>query len=181
MKRFIEYAATVIIGVANAGLVFAGEASTGAWARNQGGAGASANYVGQGGPAYTRTDTRSGNINLARGLAVGFDQDGLDFSFSHAIASRFGPAFAGTFNLSIGFNGSVSGSYGGVVSNGGVNRSAEAGGNTRSGPAGSQSQAMARGDANPWGTVNARTDSYSQDVRKTPVFRRSNGSNTPRR
>ena len=63
----------------------------------------------------TRTRTSTGRVNLARGLAVGFDRDGMDVSFSHAIAGRIGPAYAGTFNLSIGRDGRVTGSYGGAV------------------------------------------------------------------
>ncbi|NLX22376.1 MAG: hypothetical protein GXY55_12030 [Phycisphaerae bacterium] len=127
-------------------------------------ASAMANYEGQGGQGIARTRTETGDINLARALAVGVDRNGMDISFSHAIAGPFGilPAYAGTFNLSIGRDGSVAGSYGGALASGGLVRSAEAGGVTSSGPHGSTAQATAGGSATPGGSVRARTDSYSR-------------------
>jgi len=117
-----------------ASLAAAGEASTSASAAanpfGPGTASATANFNGRG-PGFARTDTRSGNnINLGRGLAFGLDRDGLSFSSSHAVAPRFGPAVAGTFNLTLGFDGSVSGSHGLSVANGSPTRSVHAGGTT---------------------------------------------------
>jgi hypothetical protein len=150
--------------------VLAGEASTNASAGNLGGprggtAAATARYDGSdGGIGLARTRTGTGDVNFARGLAVGVDEDGLDLSFSHAIADRSGPAYAGTFNLSIGNNGDVSGSYGGAFSQGGRVRSAEAGGSTRTDWRAPVSTATARGDASPGGRVTARTHSYTRPV-----------------
>ncbi len=152
MKRFGKYAVGLMMGLAGLEMAMAGEAETNAWARNgwargSGAAGATANWDGDDGWGIARTRTRSGDVSVGRGLAIGIDRDGLDFSFSHAIAGRFLPAYAGTFNLSIGFDGSVNGSYGGAFAQGGATRSAQAGGQTRSG-----------------GIVQARTNSYSNPV-----------------
>lgn len=182
MKRSGLYAAMLMGGMTMS--VLAGEASTSATASNAGGgnAGATARYDGSAGSVgITRTNTRTGDVNLSRGLAVGVDKDGLDLSFSHAIAPKNGPAYAGTFNLSVGANGQVNGSYGGVVSEGGAVRSVEAGGSTNSSsvrPA--TSTAIARGDATPGGRVTASTRSYSTPqpriVRPVPVRRISTRS-----
>ena len=175
MNRLTTYTATLMIGVRGMGTVQAGEASTKAsaangWGRN-GSAAAVANYTGQGGVGLARTDTSAGDLALARGLAVGFDQNGLDFSFSHAIAPRVGPAYAGTFNLSIGLDGRVSGSYGGVLSTGGLARSAEAGGATSTLWRGGTAQAIATGNAAPGGRVNAYTHSYNQPRQPNRIVR----------
>ncbi len=143
----------------------AGEATTDAWAQHgmgqrYGTAGATADYNGDGGRAITRTDTHSGErVTLARGLSVGFDRDGVDLSFSHAIAGRRGGSYAGTLNVSIGRDGSVSNSYGGVLSRGGFERRVEAGGTTRSGRHGTTSLASANGQTRGGGIVRARTHS----------------------
>ncbi len=161
MKRSMKHAMLIVGGLTISAM--AGEATTNAWANNAGGgtAGATASYDGApGGMGVSRTRTQTGDINLSRGLAVGVDKDGLDFSFSHAIAPQHGPAYAGTFNVSVGTNGQVNGSYGTVLSQGGVVREVEAGGTTRSGYNGA-STALARGDANPGGQVTASTHSYS--------------------
>ena len=170
MKRLIN----TMIGFITVGMgtmtVLAGEASTNASAGNFGGprggtATATAHYDGaDGGVGLARTRTDTGDVNFARGLAVGMDKNGLDMSFSHAIADRSGPAYAGTFNLSIGNNGDVSGSYGGAFSEGGRVRSAEAGGSTRTDRRGPVSTAFARGHTSPGGRVIARTHTYTRPV-----------------
>ncbi len=173
MKRYLGGLGMVLAMSASA---MAGEAMTQASASHgyrpgDGSAAAMANYDGRGGQGFARTRTETGDLNLARALAVGVDRDGMDVSFSHAIAGPFGilPAYAGTFNLSIGRDGSVAGSYGGALANGGLVRSVEAGGVTRSGPHGSSAQATAGGEATPGGTVQARTDSYSRpSLRSAP-------------
>lgn len=179
MKRAYGYA----VGMMMSGLMIVnamgGEASTSASAGNGWGRGgtaaATANYIGDGVAGLARTRTNTGNVNTAHGLAIGLDRDGLDFSYSHAIAGRYGPAYAGTFNLSIGTQGDVSGSYGGVVARGGAVRNVEAGGTTRSGLNGANATAFARGDTSPGGTVRATTHSYSrptpQAVRRVVVHR----------
>ena len=120
MKRSTGTIATLMIGGLCATTVHASEAATQASARGgrgrSGSAAATAQYTGDAGLA--RTQTRTGRINIARGLAVGVDENGLSLSFSHALAGKRGPAYSGTFNLSIGRDGQVAGSYGGAVSRG---------------------------------------------------------------
>ncbi len=158
MKRFIAYAFGLTISAAGAASAWAGEASTWASADNRSSA-ATANYDGNGGRGYARTKTKSGRVNLAKGVAVGFDRDGIDLSVSGAVAGRFGPAVAGTFNMSIGRDGSVSKSFGGSVARGGHARSAEASGLTRSRWHGTSSRATAGGRTFGGGRVKARTHS----------------------
>jgi hypothetical protein len=176
MKRLMKNTIGLMFAGILAGNAFAGEASTTAsaangWGRNSGTAAATANYDGDGGRAIARTRTTTGNVNVARGLAVGMDEDGMDLSFSHAFASRFGPAYAGTFNLSIGHDGKIAASYGGALAQGGLVRSVEAGGVTRSGPGGPTAQANAGGRADPNGTVQARTNSYTHRPIVQPIVR----------
>src|SRR3972149_3496574 len=123
MKRFSKMFVGMVMSGMTAGVTLAGEASTqatatGGYLRN-GTAAATANYNGGSGPSLVRTHTDTGAVNLAHGLAVGLDEDGLDFSYSHAVApSGGGPAYAGTLNMSIGTNGQVGGSYGGTLAQG---------------------------------------------------------------
>lgn len=181
MKRLSMHAAAgMMIGLMGMGSVYAGEATTSASATNgygrPGTASATANYEGLGGQGFarTRTDT-AGGLSLGRGLAVGFDEEGLDVSFSHALAPQFGPAYAGTFNMSIGTNGQVSSSYGGTLAEGGLVRTAEAGGTTQSGRGGANASAYATGNTAPGGRVNSWTESnssptvYGGNVRHIPV------------
>ena len=177
MTRFNRHAAAgMMIGLMGIATAWAGEANTSASATNgyghPGNASATANYDGVGGEGFarTRTDT-AGSLSLARGVAVGFDQDGLDFSFSHALAPVVGPAYAGTFNMSIGTNGQVSSSYGGVISAGGAVRPAEAGGITRSGPFGANAQATATANTVGGGRVDAWTRSNSSPTAHPIVVR----------
>lgn len=160
--------------------LLAGEASTNASAGNFGGprggtAAATAHYDGaDGGIGLSRTRTSTGDVNFARGLAVGVDEDGFDLSFSHAIAERRGPAYAGTFNLSIDNDGDVSGSYGGALALGGSARSAEAGGYTRTDSRrGPTSAATASGHTAPNGRVIARTHSYTRPIARHVASRTS--------
>jgi len=167
MNRSREYAMVLVMSGMMAMSALAGEASTSASAGNRGGgnAAATANYVGDGLAGLARTRTRTGAVNAATGLAVGVDSAGLDFSFGHAIAGQRGPAYAGTFNLSIGNNGQVSGSYGGVVAQGGAVRDVAAGGATRSSPGGT-STAFARGNTFPGGTVQANPPTYNRPAQR---------------
>ncbi|MBN1345256.1 MAG: hypothetical protein JXQ73_21365 [Phycisphaerae bacterium] len=165
MRLLTAYTFGFALSTACVMTTLAGEASTNAWAQNTGSAGATANWDGDGGKGIARTDTRTGKINLARGLAVGIDRDGLDLSFSHAIAPQRGPAYAGTFNLSIGRDGSVSHSYGGAIAQGGSTRSVEATGATSSRWNGT-ALASAGGNTTRGGTVQART--YSRNDRAQP-------------
>jgi hypothetical protein len=169
MKRLNKTAIGMMLGMFGAANVRAGEAdssatASGGWFSPTGTAAATANYAGDAaGRGVAQTQTRTTDkFNLARGWAVGVDRDGLDFSFSHAIAGRLGLGYAGTFNLSIGRDGSVSGSYGGALANGGIGRTVEAGGATRSAWNGSTSTATANGNTLHGGTVKAKTESYNR-------------------
>jgi len=180
MKPFIGYAIGLWVGAVGIGNAFAGAASSNAsasngWDRGGGTATAAANYDTQGelGWGTAQTRTRTGTVNLARGWSIGFDEDGIDFSYSHAIAGRVGPAYAGTFNLSIGYDGDIEASYGGAVARGGQTRSVQAGGMTRSGPDGT-AVAMAGGNTWPGGRVDARTDTYSRPATGQRLVRVAN-------
>lgn len=150
----------------------AGEATTSAGVTQIGSrpgtASATAAYTGDG-RGQARTTTRSGRVSLAEGLAFGVDRDGIDFSVSYAVAGRFAPALASTFNLSIGRDGSVAGSGGLSVANAAPIRSVNAGGFARSQPGGSISGATAGGRSDPHGTVIART--WSDSRRPLRTFR----------
>ncbi len=109
----------------------AGESSTSASAGSNGvgpgTASATAGYTG-GGRGFARTNTRSGrNVSFGQGIAYGVDRNGISFSASHAVATRFGPAIAGSFNLSIG-PGGIATSFGTSAAGGSRNRTASAGG-----------------------------------------------------
>jgi hypothetical protein len=97
-----------------AAAAFASDAETSATAGpgryGTGTAGATAHYEGDYG--FARTDSRTGQVNVARGVAVGVDEDGISLSLSNALAPRYGPAVATNFNMSIGADGRVSSSTG---------------------------------------------------------------------
>lgn len=117
---------------------------------------------------FTRTDSRSGRVNVARGVAVGFDEDGLSLSISNAIDPRFGPAIATNFNMSIDRDGDVSTSGGlGLVSGPGF-RQVTAGGATGTGFVQPHATSFASGDTDARGRVIASTRSYSSP-RSVPI------------
>jgi hypothetical protein len=149
----------------------AGEASSSATASNNGAAAATAGYNGDG-RGYVQTQTRSGNVTLARGVAVGVDQSGITFSASNAVAGRFLPAsLASNLNITIGFNGQVASSGGISVAQGPFERTASAGGfasNNRF--AGATAGSTAGGRTDRFGTVRANTFSRSTPAR-LPVAR----------
>lgn len=161
------------------GLAAASEASTsagaGAGLAGPGSAWATANY--QGDRGFARTDTRSGAINLARGVAVGVDEDGLSLSISHAVAANgvsSAPAVASNFNLNIDRSGEVSTSNALVLANGGASRTVQVKGGVGHGrPA----VAKASGATTHGGRVVAHTDSRTShgDGRWGRVVRRPAG------
>lgn len=158
--------------MASASVVNAGEAATSASAgsngRGPGTAGATASYEGDG-RGWTKTTTKSGNINYGRGTAFGIDKDGVTFSVSQAIAPRVGPALASTFNVSIGFNGEVNSSHGMSTASGSNVREVNAGGSASSNRFGGGSAvATAGGKTGNGGRVDAFTKSYS----RRPSWRR---------
>jgi hypothetical protein len=134
--------------------------------QRDGTAAASARYDGQAG--FARTNTRSGPVSTARGVAVGVDQDGLSFSISNAIAGQRGPALATTFNLSIGRDGRVSGGSGLALARGPVQRSATAAGRVGTGDVGRTASAFASGKTDRFGRVYAKT--RSEQHRRRPVL-----------
>jgi hypothetical protein len=159
------------------GAALAGDAHSSATAGSgrNGPAVATAGYTGEVG--FARTDSRSGPVNLARGVAVGVDENGLSLSVSHAVATPRGPAVATNFNLSIGTNGEVSHSTGTAISTGGRERSASAGGSTATRIRNGGSVSFASGRAARNGTVVARTDATHD---RSPRLTRSGAPLGPR-
>ncbi len=148
-----------------ASTVRAGEASSSATASNLGTAAATAGYNGDG-RGYVQTQTRTGNVNVARGVAVGVDQNGITFSASNAVASRFLPAaVASNLNITIGFNGQVASSGGISVAQGPVQRTASAGGFASNNRFNATAGSTAGGSTDRFGTVRANTFSRSTPAR----------------
>ena len=140
---------------------FASDAETSASAGSTRGsdtAMATARYAGDVG--FARTNTRTGRINLARGVAVGVDENGLSLSLSSAIAPRSGPALATNFNFSIGRDGQTSTSVGTAIASGSRDRTVSAGGSTTTQRNGT-TMSMASGRTGRGGTVQAHTESHS--------------------
>jgi hypothetical protein len=120
---------------------------------------ATAHYEGKLG--FARTDTNSGRVTTARGVAVGVDKNGLTLSVSNAVAAKFGPAVAATFNISIGRDGDVSKSTGVSVARGPLGKEASAGGSATTNRRDAGGSAWASGNA-PLGRVIAETRSRSR-------------------
>ena len=174
MKRNAILTATMAMMTFAAADAFASDAETSATAgsnryHRNGTAQATARYDGNIG--FARTDTQSGSVNLARGVAVGVDQSGLSLSVSNAIAPRFGPALATSFNLSIDRNGRVSRSRGTTVADGPIQRSATAGGRVGTGRHGNAATAFASGKTDRFGRVSAKTESEQYRPRRVLVRR----------
>lgn len=130
---------------------------------------ASARYDGDIG--FARTDTRSGRVNLARGIAVGVDEDGLSLSLSTAVASQRGPALATNVNISVGRDGRTSSSVGTAVARGGRERSVSVGGSTTTRP-GRATISHATGRTLGGGSVRAQTTSTSSTLKVKKVIRK---------
>ena len=154
-------AGLMVFGLGKAALGSEAETSATASSHLFGGriATATARYEGDAGFADTRT--RTGRVTLARGVAVGLDEEGLSFSVSHATTNRLGVALAGNLNLTLGRNGQVAVSGGNTVSFGPRYRSASAGGLTSAnwGRANAVSTASGRSDRR--GFVQSRTHARS--------------------
>jgi hypothetical protein len=154
---------------------WASEAETSASAgsnryQRNGTATATARYSGDIGSA--RTQSRSGQVSVARGVAWGLDKDGLSLSVSNAVAPSRGPAVATTFNLSIGRDGRVSHSTGLAISKGPIQRSASAGGAASTKRHGGSATAFAAGKSDRFGRVRAVTQSRQHRLQKRVEFRR---------
>ena len=147
-----------------ASAAFASDAQTSATAgsnsnQRNGTAAATAQYEGDLG--FARTDSQSGSLNRSRGVAVGVDEDGLSLSLSNAFATRYGPAVATSFNLSIGRDGQVSRSGGLTIADGPLEREATAGGRTSTGRQGNTATAQASGRTDRYGRVETQTFAHS--------------------
>ncbi len=170
MKRnAILTAAVAMMTLATAG-AFASDAETSATAGSNryqpnGTAQATAHYAGDLG--FARTNTQSGSINLARGIAVGVDRSGLSLSVSNAIAPQNGPGVAVSFNLSIDRDGRVSRSRGMTVADGPILRSATVGGRVSTGLDGRAATAFASGKTDRFGRVSAKTHAEQYRPRHT--------------
>lgn len=131
-------------------------ATAGSNGRGAGTAGATATYTGDG-IGLTRTDAHSGRLNVARGLSVGLDADGLSISNSYALAGAVGPAVGGTFNLHIGADGKTTFSGGRVTAEGDRDRSVAVGGAVGKDRGRGVATATASGATGPRGRVEAET------------------------
>ncbi len=171
----LRYSVAVLIGLTLAPTALASEAETSASAGNSryqrnGTATATARYEGDLG--FARTNSRSGPVSSARGVAVGFDESGLSLSVSNAIAPRFGAAIATTFNLSIDRDGEVSGSTGLAVARGPLQQAVTAGGRVGTGRFADGATAFASGQTDRFGQVQATTRSYNSASQRHVVVRR---------
>jgi hypothetical protein len=155
--------AAALLGGASFGSEAASSASAGRGGYGAGTGSAAARYEGDHG--FARTDSRSGRLTTARGVAVGVDEDGLSLSISNAFAPPHGPAVATSFNLSIGRDGQVSGSTGLSVADGPFYRTATAGGQAATGFGAAPALAYASGQTDPFGRVVARTQAQSSGPR----------------
>lgn len=162
MKTLRNIAATFTMISLNA-LALAGDARTSAGASSSpfaGGGSATATAAYNAPIGFARTDTRSGPVNAARGVAVGVDREGITLSVSTAIAPKLGPAVAANFNITIERDGDVSRSTGIAVAKGPFNREVNVGGETRTGRSSAESSSTATAKA-PHGTVRVITRSRS--------------------
>ncbi|QOJ15653.1 MAG: hypothetical protein HRU75_13825 [Planctomycetia bacterium] len=143
------------------------DAHTSATANNRPGGSAQATARYSGDHGFARTSSATGPVNVARGVAVGVDENGVALSLSTAVAPGRGPAIASTFNLNIGRDGDVSTANGVSIARGGQFREV-----TASGSAGSHrpAVALAGGRTDPRGRVIASTQASSH--RPLPVIER---------
>lgn len=167
MKRLLS---TMVVMGFSVQLSFAGDAETNASAGN-GVAAATARYEGDVG--FARTQTRSGRVTTAQGVAVGVDEDGLALSLSRAVDTPWGPAIASNFNLSIERDGDVSFSTGRSVAQGAFERTASAGGGATTGR-----QAI-RGTA--WSTASGHSDALGRVTAQTHAEQHRAVTRAPRR
>lgn len=148
-------------------LALAGVAETSATAgsngRRSGTATATATYDGDG-IGLTRTKATSGKLNIARGLSVGLDADGLSISHSYALAGRFGPAVGGTLNLHISPNGETAVSAGNATASGDRERSVTVGGAIGNDRGRGVATAHAGGATGRGGRVETKTFARSSDA-----------------
>jgi hypothetical protein len=116
-------------------------------------AAATADYDGRVGIA--RTNAKTGKINLARGLALGLDEDGVSFSLSQALGGKRA-SLASNLNVSLNRDGDHSVSFGSTVSRGSQHHTARVEGGASADRRRTRATAAARGDADRRGRVDAR-------------------------
>lgn len=159
MKRITYTIAASLSLALTAGAAFASDAATsaavGGGFGRPGAATATARYEGDVGLA--RTDTQTGRVNIARGLAVGVDEDGLALSLSNAVMTPGGVAVATNLNIGIDRDGDVSTSTGLTVAAGLREREASAGGQVSTRLGGGTATSIAQGRTDRHGRVIART------------------------
>lgn len=162
MKRLLMTAG--MLAIAMCVPAWAADAETSASAgggRGRGGqASATARYEGDVG--FARTDSRSGRVSTARGVAVGVDEDGLALSVSNAVSVPGGRAIATNLSIEIERDGDVSISTGTAVSRGPLYREAGAGGAAGRGGATS----FATGRTDPLGSVVVKTDARQHEFHR---------------
>ncbi|MBU0638512.1 MAG: hypothetical protein KKB50_06570 [Planctomycetes bacterium] len=171
MNRFATLSTTTAVSLLLTSMAIGSEAETSAsvsGGRRPGSDSAAATARYSGDVGFARTDTQSGRINLARGVAVGVDEDGLSLSVSHAVSTPAGTAHASTFNLSIGRDGRTSTSVGRADSRGLVQSSASAGGRVSTGYGASASAAA---EADPAGHARASTSTHTSGQRRVVVIK----------
>ncbi|MBI5866357.1 MAG: hypothetical protein HZB38_17950 [Planctomycetes bacterium] len=161
--KALKTISAVLAGLILSSTALAGEAETSAGAGTRlfrgGTAEASARYEGKVG--FARSETHTGKINAAKGVAVGVDRDGLSISVSTAVAPKLGKAVAANFNMTIGRDGEVSKSTGLAIAKGPLVREVRAGGETSAGRFGTGAASEASGKA-PLGHVRVVTRSRSK-------------------
>jgi hypothetical protein len=128
-------------------------------------AAATAQYSGDIG--FARTDTRTGRISLARGVALAVDEHGVTLSVSTAIAPRLGPALASNFNLSINTDGRAATSTATVTASGGLTRMAAVSGGASSTRSDPSAESAGTGRSDPDGRVGVKTASRSNPVERS--------------
>lgn len=154
-------------------MAFAADAATSATAGSRpGGGDATATAAYSGDRGFARTDTRTGAVNVARGVAVGVDRDGIALSISGAVAPRNGPAIATTLNIGIERDGDVSTSTGVAVARSPISRSVTAGGSVG---ANRPASAIVCGATDPYGAVKVvSTAEHHRALRPVVIERRRN-------
>lgn len=159
MKRNGKYGIATVLFLMTSNLS-ASDAETSASAGHartlrNGSAAATARYDGDIG--FARTETSSGDVSRARGVAVGVDKDGLTFSLSNAFVARNGLGLATNLNISIDRDGRVSRSGGIALADSPFERSVTAGGGASNDRGRAAMTAYATGRTDPYGRVDART------------------------
>jgi hypothetical protein len=156
----------VLALVAAGGIALAADAETSASAGRNGGtrtAEAAARHEGRAG--FSRTETRTGPVSTAQGVAVGVDEDGLAISLSTAVDPRMGPSVASNLNVAIGRDGQIATSGGLSLAEGPFERVTNAGGWARVNDRFADSAATAGGRTDSRGTVHGQTFAETGGVR----------------